>query len=66
MKKNRTVNQAIDQIGIGRTKFYELLNEGYIKAIKIGSRTLVPQSSIDEYLKSLPEYTSKGGISDEK
>ena len=59
--KNLTVHQTLETLGIGLTKFYELLNTGYIKAIKIGKRTLVPQDSINAYLANLPSYPVKGG-----
>lgn len=40
--------------GIGTTKFYELLNAGTIRAVKLGSRTLVPESEVARLIASLP------------
>jgi hypothetical protein len=37
---------------IGRTKFYELINEGKVKTIKIGRRRLVVVRSIREMLEA--------------
>ena len=51
-----SVEQALKLLGIKRTKFYNLLNSGAIKAIKIGQRTLVPQASIDSFLSDVPAY----------
>jgi excisionase family DNA binding protein len=36
------VPEACRMIGIGRSKFYELIAEGAIKAVKIGSVTVIP------------------------
>ena len=66
MNKNNSINESCKQICCGRTKFYQLLNDGYIKALKLGNKTLIPQSSIDDYLASLPAYPVKGGQSDAK
>jgi len=36
------VPEACRMIGIGRSKLYELIAEGTIKAVKIGSVTVIP------------------------
>lgn len=41
-----SVKRAARELNIGRTKVYELINEGQLKTIKIGRRTLVTMSSI--------------------
>lgn len=41
-------------IGCGLTKFYELLGAGLIEARKMGTRTLIAESSLRAYLASLP------------
>ena len=43
-----TVNAALDLTGLGRTKFYELIQSGVIKTINIGRRRLVIFSSLEE------------------
>lgn len=40
--------------GFGRTKAYELIAEGKIMAVKMGSRTLIDLDTVDAYHKSLP------------
>lgn len=42
--------------GIGNTKFYQLLNQGKIKAVKIGKSLRVRRSEIDRFISTLPEY----------
>jgi excisionase family DNA binding protein len=51
-----TIPEACAMIRIGRTKFYQLLNAGEIKAVKIGKKTLVPQSAILQWIEELPAY----------
>lgn len=43
-----TVNDGLGLTGLGRTKFYELINDGQIKTIKVGKRRLVVYSSLEE------------------
>lgn len=33
-------------IGVGRTKFYELIDDGQVETIKLGTRTLVKWDSL--------------------
>jgi excisionase family DNA binding protein len=39
--------------GIGRTKMYELIKDGQIEAIKVGTATLVPVDSLRRFLDEL-------------
>jgi len=45
--KARRVNDACLALGISRATLYKLAAQGKIKLIKIGGRTLVPESEID-------------------
>ena len=63
---HHSINKSLELLGIGRTKFYQELNAGRIKAIKVGTRTLIPQESIDSWLASLPAYPVKGGQGDDQ
>ena len=48
-----SVNEARRLLGgLGRTKFYEILNQRQLTAVKIGRRTLVRVDSIHRYLDS--------------
>ena len=42
-----TVPTALAITQLGRTKFYELVNNGRIKTVKVGSRTLVNYASLE-------------------
>ena len=46
-----TVEEAAECLGIGRTKTYELMMGGDLASIKIGSRRLIPVSSVTAYIR---------------
>jgi excisionase family DNA binding protein len=48
------INDACRFIGIGRSKLYELIAQGQIDAVKVGARTLVPTTSLEKFIRSLP------------
>lgn len=51
----RTVAYLYPGLG-GKTRRYELLNKGLIRAKKHGKSTLFDLDSIDEFIASLPAY----------
>ncbi len=51
-----TISEACETIRIGRTKFYQFLNSGDIKAVKIGKKTLIPVSELENFINNLPQY----------
>lgn len=52
-----TIPNAIAASGYSRTKLYELLAAGNIRAVKAGKRTLVLADSLKKHLASLPPAT---------
>jgi excisionase family DNA binding protein len=46
-----TIDDTCHITGLGRTKVYELISEGKLKAITIGRRRLVLYSSIEELIE---------------
>jgi excisionase family DNA binding protein len=44
------IPEACRLTGIGRSKLYELIRAGEIRVIKVGTITLVPISSLPEFL----------------
>jgi|GEM_PF-1865642 len=57
--KNFTINEFCKEMNIGRTSAYKELNSGRLKAIKVFGKTLIPESSIQDWLHSLPSYLTK-------
>jgi excisionase family DNA binding protein len=56
-----TPKQAWERLGIGRTRFYQLLAEGKISYFKNGSRYLIPESAIDAFIQEQTEISAKAG-----
>jgi excisionase family DNA binding protein len=44
------IPEACRRIGVARTSIYELIKAGEIKSIKIGSRTLIPESELQRFI----------------
>ena len=49
------VRQACVALSISRSKLYEEVAAGRLRALKAGSCTLIPMASIDAWLNSLPD-----------
>lgn len=46
------IPDACRRLGVGRTVLYELIKSGEITTIKIGTRTLVPESELQKIIAS--------------
>jgi excisionase family DNA binding protein len=44
------IKEACRLTGIGRSKLYMLIGEGYIETVKVGSMTLVTMRSLEAFL----------------
>jgi excisionase family DNA binding protein len=53
------IEQVIAYAGIGRTKIYQEINAGRLKAIKAGRRTLIMADSLNAWLAALPPVASQ-------
>jgi len=54
-----TLPEACNYGRIGRTRLYELIQQGVVVAKKLGAKTLVSRASIDKLLKKLPRRKRK-------
>lgn len=50
-----SVNEFMSFASIGRTKLYQEINEGRLKARKLGAKTVILASDAEAWLNSLPE-----------
>lgn len=48
------VPEVMVELGIGLTKVYALIGAGSLCALKLGSRTLVPEESVSAFKAALP------------
>ena len=53
-REGLSVSEACRVAGIGRTKIYEAISDGRLKARKLGKRTLVLRADLRAFLSSLP------------
>jgi len=52
------MSEVQDRLGISRSKAYEEIAAGRLKAVKCGSRTLITCESGRAWLNSLPEFAA--------
>ena len=45
-----TINDSCSRLGIGRTLLYDLIKQGKLRPIKLGSRTLIPESELQRLI----------------
>lgn len=50
-----SVPEAMRMLGIGRTKFYQLVSAGDIRLVKIGAKSLASVVSLERFTASLLE-----------
>lgn len=46
-----TIDEACEQLRIGKSGLYQLLRSNQLKSFRIGRNWKIPQSSITEYIK---------------
>ncbi len=51
-----TIDEAIEAGAGGRTKIYEAIAAGTLKAKKRGKRTIILAPHLAEYLENLPDF----------
>jgi excisionase family DNA binding protein len=54
-----SIEEASGAIGVGRTKVYQLINSGELKARKIGARTVILKEDLEAFLNNLQSYTAE-------
>jgi excisionase family DNA binding protein len=53
-REGLSILEASAVAGIGRTKIYEAISEGRLKARKFGKRTIVLRADLQTFLSGLP------------
>lgn len=51
-----TIPEFCKAAKVGRTVAYKLINEGRVKAVKLGKKTLIPRAALEEFICSLEPY----------
>ena len=58
MKISLSIQEVSEITGFGRTKIYEAINSGDLKARKFGKRTIVLMDDLKEFMSNLNDYLS--------
>lgn len=48
-----SIESTMAQLGIGRSKVYELIASGQLRSVKVGRRRLVSEAAINEFVENL-------------
>ncbi len=48
-----SVDQAAEQLGIGRTLAYDLIRDGRLRSLKLGNRRLVARVDLEAFVEKL-------------
>ena len=59
MQQSLSINDVQSCTGLGRTKIYSLIGTGELKARKLGKRTFVLKSDLEDFLNNLESYPSE-------
>jgi excisionase family DNA binding protein len=51
-----SVDELAEEADVGRSKIYEELRSGRLRAKKLGRRTLITAEAADEWFAQLPDY----------
>jgi excisionase family DNA binding protein len=55
------IPEAAASLGLGKTKFWELVHDGRIEVVRIGRRALVARSELERFAESLSSTSSAPG-----
>ncbi|MEV0723934.1 excisionase family DNA-binding protein [Micromonospora purpureochromogenes] len=51
-----TVEEAAQQLRIGRTQMFALMSSGAVNSVKIGRSRRIPRAALDAYVSQLSEH----------
>lgn len=52
-RKLCTIPNVCGQLSVGRSTVYGLIDDGTLRRVKIGARTLIPQADVDAFVAGL-------------
>lgn len=57
-----SIDETCAVTGLGRTKIYEIINQGSLPAKKLGKRTLILKADLEAFLSNLEAYSAQAGV----
>lgn len=52
-RKLCTISDVCEQLSVGRTTVYQLIDDGTLRRVKVGARALIPQFDVDVFVARL-------------
>ena len=52
-RKLSSIPDVCEQLSVGRSSVYGLIEDGTLRRVKIGARTLIPQADVDALIAGL-------------
>ena len=62
MRVSYSIEEVCLATGLGRTKIYEAINKGALRAKKHGKRTLVLKTDLDAFVADMKPYQAYVGV----
>lgn len=59
-KLTYTVKDASSAIGVGKSTIWKAIADGKLKAVKLGTRTLIPGAALRAWMDAFPVITRRG------
>ena len=59
MKRAYTIGEFDERYGLGRTKTYQELKEGHLKAVRVGAKRLIRHDDAEAWLASLTDSNTE-------
>lgn len=59
MQLSLSIEETMSATGFGRTKIYEAINLGSLKAKKYGKRTIILRQDLENFLDNLESYQAQ-------
>ena len=56
------VKDVMDRLRLGKSKVYAEMDSGRLRSVKVGSRRLIPESAIVDYIQSLIDNTTTNDL----
>ena len=54
-----SITKSCNRLGIGRTLMYDLIKQGKLRSIKLGTRTLIPETELQRLIAEQLTQTTK-------
>jgi excisionase family DNA binding protein len=57
-RKLYRLTEALEYVPFGRTRLYEEMNAGRLRFVQYGSRRLIPEDALEDFLASIEQHAA--------